>query len=395
MSIEQYKNILKLAHADIDPQALGIIRKLKEAGFDGYLVGGGVRDLLVGLKPKDFDIATNATPQEVKKRVPHCFIIGRRFKLVHAKRGDKIFEVATYRREATDEELQEASDHTELNFIEENFFGTLKEDSFRRDFTVNSLFYDPLDENLIDHCGGLKDISQQTLRMIGSPVERLKEDPVRILRALRLSQKLNFQIETELRSAIHTHFTELQRAVLPRRREEWLKFFRLEQPESALWELFDLHVFKAVLPGFDELFNNSQKVEDFLSLVRRFDLAGISKHDPVELFAAIIYSFLIAQYGYQFNINEISENERFNLFAREELGIFKAELISIVMAIQFIQTLSRQEQYLKKGDRRRRAVLGNSNFNLALKLGLMSGELTAQDYLFWCKEIEELFNQLP
>ena len=128
MSIEKdqtthYKAILKLAHQNIDPQAINIIKRLKENNFDGYLVGGGVRDLLVGLKPKDFDIATNALPNVIKRKVPHCYIIGRRFKLVHAHRGDKIFEVATYRREATQEEL-EATEFTEATFTEENFFGT-------------------------------------------------------------------------------------------------------------------------------------------------------------------------------------------------------------------------------------------------------------------------------
>ena len=388
MPMQKFKSILKSAYHDIDPGAVGVIKRLKDSGFDGYLVGGGVRDLLVGLKPKDFDIATNALPNEVKRKVPNSFIIGRRFKLVHAKRGEKIFEVATYRREATQEEL-ESADATEINFVEENFFGSLKEDSFRRDFTVNALFYDPLSEDLVDHCGGLNDIESQTLRIIGDPTERLKEDPIRILRAVRLSQKLNFSIEPTLRQAILTQSEDLQRSVLPRRREEWLKFFRLEKPELALWEMLDLGILKSVLPAFDELLNDSSKSHEFMVLIQRFSLAGINFHDPVELFAAVVYAFLVAQYGYAFNINEVSENPRFQIFCRDELGIFKAEAISIVMAIQFIHTLSRHDQFLKKGDRRRRAVLANPHFALALKLGLLSGELSNYDYTFWSLQIED------
>ena len=388
MSIQKFKDILRKAHGNIDPQAIGIIKKLKDNKFDGYLVGGGVRDLLVGLKPKDFDIATNALPNEVKRKVPYCFIIGRRFKLVHAKRGEKIFEVATYRREATTTELESAE--TDTNFTEDNFYGTLKEDSFRRDFTVNALFYDPLSEDLVDYCGGLEDIESQTLRVIGDPHQRLKEDPIRILRAVRLSQKLSFRIETELRKAIMENSNELQRSVLPRRREEWLKFFRLEKPELALWELYDLDVFKTVIPGFAELWSDAFKTEEFLSLLRRIHLVNINTQDPIELFGAVLYSFLIAHYGYNFNILEVSENARFQIFCKDELGVFKAEIIAIVLAIQLIQSLNRHEHYLKKGERRKRALLMNYHFDLALKLGLLSGELTSHDFLFWMKEKEDI-----
>lgn len=390
MSIQKFKDILKKAHADIDPHAIGIIKKLKDHKYDGYLVGGGVRDLLVGLKPKDFDIATNALPNEVKRKVPYCFIIGRRFKLVHAKRGEKIFEVATYRREATQEELNSVDTDPAISMTADNFFGNLKEDSFRRDFTVNALFYDPLSEDLVDYCGGLDDIASHTLRVIGDPHVRLKEDPIRILRAIRLSQKLSFKIETELRKSILENIEELKKTVLPRRREEWLKFFRLYNPELALWEMHDLGVFKAVIPGFEALFTDTAKVEEFLSLLRRLEVVDINTHDPIELFGAVLYAFLIAENGYNFNINEVSEKPAFQTFCKDELGVFKAELIAIELSMQFIHALTKHDQYLKKGERRKRAMLANHHFDLSLKLGLMSGELTAQDFVFWMREKEEV-----
>ncbi len=380
-------NVLKNAQQDIDPQAIGILKRLKESQFDSYLVGGCVRDLLVGIQPKDFDIATNALPNEVKKKVPYCFIIGRRFKLVHARRGEKIFEIATYRREATTEEL-ESNTVSDLVFVEENFFGNLTEDSFRRDFTVNALYYDPISETLIDHCNGLHDIAFKTIRVIGDPTARIKEDPIRILRAIRLSQKLHFSLEQELRKAIHDNMSEIQRAVLPRRREEWIKFLKLPSIDLALMELFDLNVFQMVIPSLHELFQNENKQEHFRSYIRQMVQIGFDLNDNIELFAGLVYAFLLAEYEHplKININEISENPRFQHFCKDELGIFKAEMNSIELAIQFIRALRDKDYYLKKGDRKKNSILNSSFFNLSLKLGLLSGEIDLHDFQFWINE---------
>ncbi len=384
---QHYLNVIRKANADIDPQAIGILKRLKDSNFDSYLVGGCVRDLLVGIKPKDFDIATNALPNEVKRKVPYSFIIGRRFKLVHARRGDKIFEIATYRREATAEEL-EANHFSELQFAEENFFGTLVEDSFRRDFTVNALFYDPISETLVDHCHGLEDITIKKIRMIGDPAQRIKEDPVRILRAIRLSQKLHFSIEHELRKAIHDHMNELERAVLPRRREEWIKFFKLPTVDLALVELFDLNVFQKVIPTWHKLFLDDYKQQMFRSYIRQINEIGFDISDNVELFAAVLYSYLLTEFEHplKININTLAEDSQFQHFCKEELGIFKAELVSIELAIQFIRALRDQDHYLKKGDRKRNSILNSQHFDLALKLGLLSGEMNHHDFQFWMQE---------
>lgn len=387
MDHQHYLNVIKKASSDIDPQAIAILKRLKDSHFDSFLVGGCVRDLLVGIVPKDFDIATNALPNEVKKKVPYSFIIGRRFKLVHARRGEKIFEIATYRREATAEEL-ESNHFSELPFVEENYFGNITEDSFRRDFTVNALFYDPISEILVDHCNGLNDITLKKIRMIGDPAIRIKEDPVRILRAIRLSQKLHFSIEHELRKAIHDHMGELQRAVLPRRREEWIKFFKLPTIDLALIELFDLNVFQKVIPTFHTLFLDDYKQENFRSHIRQMNQIGFDLNDPVELFAGVVYSFLLTEYEHpmKININEISENPKWQYFCKEELGIFKAEVNSIELAIQFIRALRDQDHYLKKGERKRNSILHSQHFNLALKLGLLSGEINHHDFHFWMNE---------
>lgn len=391
--LAHYTRKLQNMLGDIDSHAVQILRRLKDAGFQAYLVGGGVRDLLVNLKPKDFDIATNALPNEVKKKVPYSFIIGRRFKLVHAKRGEHIYEIATFRRAATTEEL-ETTENENRRHLEENFFGNIEEDSFRRDFTINSLFYDPIDQVIIDHCNGIEDIHTHTLRMIGDPKTRLIEDPIRILRAIRLSQKLKFSIEPELRTAINNLKEELNRAILPRRREEWIKFFRLPKPEAALIELYDLNVFEILLPSFHKLFQQDSQREEFLGLIRRFDYYGLNLSDTTELFAAVLTAYLHVTQPSGYDILQLAENSDFNLFCRDELGIYKVELAIFIQAIQFVGTLKRIESYQKRGERRQRSLIHSQTFQLSLKLGLMTHELSPTEYLFWINECERFFTSV-
>lgn len=391
-ALEPFRNQLKDVVANIDSQAIGILLKLKEAGYDSYIVGGAVRDLLLGLKPKDFDIATNATPQQVKKKVSYCFIIGRRFKLVHARRGEKIFEIATYRREATDAEL-EGNNPEDLLFVEENFFGNLKEDAFRRDFTINALFYDPIDEKLIDHCGGIPDLSAHIIRMIGEPVARITEDPVRILRALRLAHKLHFKIEPTLRKAICENIDLLERAVLPRRREEWLKLFRIENTDSLFTELHDLGIFKILIPTFHRLMENEHQKENFESLLRHGRRLNFDLSDTVQLYALLIYCYLLSQVDHPLKLNlaEYVDTADFQKFLKDEIGVFKAEWMQILSAFQLVYVLSRKETYMKKGERRQKALLNNENFMLALRLGTLSSLLTPQDVVFWSSELAKMY----
>ena len=178
----------------IDGQALEIVRALQSQGFTTYLVGGCIRDLLLGYKPKDFDIVTDALPAEVKDVLPKSYIVGKRFKLVLARRRNSIFEISTFRKDGGTRDLSEGEDVLQKK-INYNVFGTPKQDAFRRDFTLNALLYDPFGKGIIDYCNGLKHIEESTICMIGDPKIRLKEDPVRILRAIRFSYKLDFVME--------------------------------------------------------------------------------------------------------------------------------------------------------------------------------------------------------
>jgi poly(A) polymerase len=210
----------------IDPDALKVMQRLTRHGYKAYLVGGGVRDLLLGKDPKDFDIATSATPRQVKLLFRNCRIIGRRFKLAHVFFANgKIIEVATFRRteepeEPVSENPQEAPEEYGLP-SSENFFGDELTDAFRRDLTINALFYDAERLNIIDYTGGMIDFAQKKVRIIGVPEIRIKEDPVRILRALRHAVRASFSVEASTGQAIRNMLDELDSSSPVRLFEEW------------------------------------------------------------------------------------------------------------------------------------------------------------------------------
>jgi poly(A) polymerase len=206
----------------IDGDALTVIRKLKEAGYTAYLVGGGVRDLLVKRKPKDFDISTSALPEEIKRVFQRqCILIGRRFRLAHVRFGRKIFEVSTFRSGENDGDL----------ITHDNEWGTPEEDVMRRDFTINGLLYDPDTHTVIDYADGWSDIHSRTLKTIGDPVTRFKQDPVRMLRLLKFRARFNFNIEAATQDALYVCKEEIVKSSPARLLEE---FFRmLESGASA------------------------------------------------------------------------------------------------------------------------------------------------------------------
>src|SRR5689334_14055187 len=216
----------------IDPDALKVLYRLHQNNFIAYLVGGGVRDLLLGRQPKDFDIGTSAHPYQVKKLFRNCWIIGRRFRLAHVRFGTKTIEVATFRRgipPGTENEPTEPADEREradMLIRHDNTFGTPEEDAFRRDFTINALFYDIATFSIIDYVGGLKDLDERLIRSIGEPGVRFLEDPVRMLRAVVFAARLDFRIDEPILDAIDVHRHEIARAAPARLMEEYFKILR-------------------------------------------------------------------------------------------------------------------------------------------------------------------------
>jgi poly(A) polymerase len=199
-----------ISRANISPGALRVLYRLREGGFQAFLVGGAVRDLLLGLSPKDFDIATDAHPEQVRKLFRNCRLIGRRFHLAHVRFGPEIIEVATFRAAHTeideDHGVDEAS-HRVLDehgrILRDNLYGNIEEDVWRRDFTANALYYNIEDYSIWDYVGGVPDAQARVLRMIGDPETRYREDPVRMLRAARFAAKLGFTLHPDTEAPLH------------------------------------------------------------------------------------------------------------------------------------------------------------------------------------------------
>jgi poly(A) polymerase len=236
-----------LSRSQIDPDALKVLYRLHQNSYIAYLVGGSVRDLLLGRRPKDFDIGTSAHPYQVKRLFKNCWVIGRRFRLAHVRFGMKTIEVATFRRKVTAEELaaaeESAAEQQETpeegnagpNHLihRENTFGTPEEDAFRRDFTINALFYDIGTFSIIDYTGGLEDLRAGIVRSIGDPAERFHEDPVRMLRAIAMAARLGFTIDGPIDDAMASSRAEIARSAPARLIEEFYKLLRSGASETA------------------------------------------------------------------------------------------------------------------------------------------------------------------
>jgi poly(A) polymerase len=248
-----------ISRRDIDPDALKVLYRLRQGEHTAYLVGGSVRDLLLGRRPKDFDIGTSAHPYQVKKLFRNCWIIGRRFRLAHVKFGQKVIEVATFRRQvaAGEEVVQDgvpAPDPTtpegEQLIHHDNTFGTPEEDAFRRDFTINALAYDIATFSIIDYVDGLADLRAGIVRSIGDPDVRLNEDPVRMIRAIAIAARLDFTIEPTLLASIRRHRHEIAKSSQPRLLEEYYKILRAGSAEKAFRQLAEVGLLE---PISDEL----------------------------------------------------------------------------------------------------------------------------------------------
>lgn len=241
----------------IDNSALDVLYDLKRAGYEAYLVGGGVRDLLLGLEPKDFDIVTNAKPEQVKDVFKHrCQLIGRRFRLAHVRFGRQIVEVATFRGEDDGKERQQ--DQTG-RLIRDNVYGTLEEDVWRRDFTVNALYYDIRDFSLVDHVSGLVDLKAGQLRLIGDPRTRYHEDPVRMIRAVRFAAKLGFNIEAQTEKPLFELGHLLLDVSNARMFDEVIKLFHSGVGLEVFEKLRHYDLFKCLFPLTDALLASEQE----------------------------------------------------------------------------------------------------------------------------------------
>ena len=235
-----------ISRKNIDPDALKVLYRLSSLGYTAYLVGGGVRDLLIGHTPKDFDVGTSAKPNEVKHAFCNCFLIGRRFRLAHVKFGAKVIETATFRQNS--QTVGEIIEHASEGPFEDNTFGTPRTDAYRRDFTVNGLFYDIKDFSVIDWVGGMKDIKKKIIRSIGDPEIRFQEDPVRMMRAIKFSSRLGFKIEKKTLAAIKKYHSCILNASVPRVCEEVFRLFPYGCSAEAFRLMYETGLLGDLLP---------------------------------------------------------------------------------------------------------------------------------------------------
>ena len=296
--MSEYQRIPRDQHGvsrkGISSAALRVLYGLHEAGFESYLVGGAVRDLLLGGAPKDFDVATNATPEQVQEVFRRCRLIGRRFRIAHVRFGGEIIEVTTFRGGASEE--HEDSEHRQMEsgrIVRDNVFGTLEEDALRRDFTVNALYYSIADFSVLDFADGLADLQARQMQLIGDPEVRYREDPVRMLRAARLAAKLRFSIAPASLQPIGKLAPLLDDIPPARLFDESLKLFMGGHGRLSFEKLEELDLLRHLFPGLAKISDDARQL--IVSALESTD-ARVAQDKPVTpafLFAALLWPSFI------------------------------------------------------------------------------------------------------
>jgi len=291
-----------LARESISPAAAKVCAVLREAGFQAYVVGGAVRDLLLGIEPKDFDVATDARPEQVKPLFRRAIIIGRRFRLVHVMIGGDTVEVSTFRAaspEAAAGGGEEEGEHLRDEHgrvLRDNVFGSQEEDARRRDFSVNALYYDPATEEVVDFHGGLGDLKRRVMRVIGDPRTRYREDPVRMLRAVRLAAKLGMTLDAATRAPIRDMAELMERVPPARLFDEMLKLLLSGHASACLRQLREVGLHKGLLPLLDVILEQPLG-ERFVTLALLQTDERVLTDRPVSpafLFAALLWHEVLA-----------------------------------------------------------------------------------------------------
>ena len=345
-----------ISRKNIDRDALRVLYRLDNLGYTAYLVGGGVRDLLLGRDPKDFDVGTSAKPDEVKRAFRNCFLIGRRFRLAHLRFGRKIIETATFRQNS--QTVGEIIEHAAEGPFEDNTFGTPETDAYRRDFTVNGLFYNIRDFSVIDWVGGLKDLETRVIRSIGDPMIRFREDPVRMMRAIKFASRLDFKIEKDTAKAMHKLHSMILSASAPRVCEEVFRLFPYGKSAEAFRMMWEYGLMGDLLPELAEFIKKDGGLKSrtwrYLAMLDRYEIAMAKQgYDvPNGLRAAVLYAAWAQD-------ESGSSREIMGTMLRS-LKIPKATYFLAVLMIDSVKRLSRPPE------KSRRRFLHNRDFQDAL-----------------------------
>ncbi|MDX1454923.1 MAG: polynucleotide adenylyltransferase PcnB [Gammaproteobacteria bacterium] len=380
-----------ISRQSISENALKVLYRLHKAGFDAHLVGGGVRDLLLGHEPKDFDIATNARPEEVRDLFRNSRLIGRRFKLVHVRFGRDIIEVATFRANREDSEHPEQHLDDSGRILRDNVYGSMGEDAIRRDFTVNALYYNIADFSVVDFVDGVADLKAGLLRLIGDPETRYREDPVRMIRAVRFATKLGFRIEEKTAQPIRELANLLEDIPAARLFEEVLKLFLGGRAAETLEMLRHYRLFRPMFRLTDEAIEASDKASalNFLSMGLGNTDARIEDGKPVTpffLFAVLLWEPVRQRYE-ALQEEGVSPAEAMQVAADEVAGK-QQQFVSIPrrFSTPMREVWQLQTRFQTRSGKRALRLLGHPRFRAAydfLLLRAENGEIEQEVADFW------------
>jgi poly(A) polymerase len=387
-----------ISRANISKGALKVLYRLKDGGYQGYLVGGSVRDLLLEGRPKDFDIATDATPEEVRALFNNSRLIGRRFRLAHVRFGPEIIEVATFRapagRDEDDHEVAEGSGRV----LRDNVWGTFEDDVVRRDFTANALYYDIRNFSIHDLVGGVADIRARKLRLIGDPEQRYREDPVRMLRAARFAAKLDFEIEESTAAPIPELASLLDNIPAARLYDEFGKMFQSGQALKT-WQWLDRlelleHLFPWTVAWLDEA-DDDRRVEFIETALQDTDdrVAQDKSVTPMFVFAVLLWGPISERAKYFMEHEQMSEVQAL-VAAGAELAAAQVSRIALPKRFSYPmrEIMQMQPRFAKRQGKRASSLLENRRFRAAydlLVLRQILGEVDPE-LVQWWTEIQEL-----
>ena len=332
-----------ISRKHINPNALKVLYRLHNAGYKAYMVGGSVRDLMLGRRPKDFDVGTDAKPNEIRRLFSNSRIIGRRFRLAHVYFHDgSTVEVSTLRREPDPEEQR--GEPGELLITSDNTYGTPRQDAFRRDFTINALFYNIADFSVVDHTGGIEDLEKRLVRAIGDPDVRFREDPVRMLRACEFAGRLGFGIESQTQEAIHRHRKELDKAAPARVTEEIAQLLRCGHAGAAMQWMLELGLLEVMLPeAYAMLAAGQRGMGDFgqiLPVIDRMVAAGRELPDTGLLAALLLPKVMLRRDDIEALSQRPMSRSDIEVMVQEEAAPFLSRLtVSNVKSQQITQAL--------------------------------------------------------
>tara|TARA_B100000795_G_scaffold225941_1_gene181802 strand:- start:156 stop:1388 length:1233 start_codon:yes stop_codon:yes gene_type:complete len=375
----------KINHELISDAAFETVKMLKKNNYDAFIVGGAIRDILMGYKPKDFDIATNATPEQVRSIFKKSRIIGRRFKLVHVIYGREIIEVSTFRAKPR-QKVQMSN-----GVLKDNEYGSIEDDAERRDFTINALYYDVSSKNIIDFYGGLRDIKNNQLRLIGKPKLRYKEDPIRILRAIRFEAKLKMEIHGETRNEIKNSISLLKSVPYSRLFDEVMKFFLTghAQESMVLFRKYNLSniyfpsldndnkIFNTFL--FQSLVNTDVRIKNSQSINPGFLLAVFLWYDVNQLLKKYKKNFPHPSLALNKAIDDVLKNQAIIFPIQKRFSITMSEIWRL------------QPRFNNTSSKKIYRLLGHPRFRASydfLLLRCQALEIEQSQGLWWTKFIE-------